>query len=245
MLEIVTTLESEIERLPTGSRLPSEHELMRRFDATRSTVRRAIEQLEGRFLVRRVHGSGTFVNRPVDYLISSQVAPSLHSTIERAGSSARTFLIASDLHPAPAEVAARLCLRAGDDAVRLVRVGYVDDHPATYAEEWIAPGVLEHADVSLRAIESLTAVLRGTRRDPVRAWSRASTAFAPDAVAERLDLRAPTPVWHLETLTRDGGASGEPLLFSRSWMRQDRIRVVIEFEVTPDVAGDVDADVAG
>src|SRR5690606_966306 len=171
MLDIVTALEAEIGRLPAGARLPSEHELMRRFDATRSSVRRAIEQLEARFLVRRVHGSGTFVNRPVDYLISSQVAPSLHSTIERAGSSARTFLIAAEPDTAPPEVAERLCLRPGGEALRLVRVGYVDDHPATYAEEWIAPGVLEHADVSLRAIESLTQVLRGTRRNPVRAWS--------------------------------------------------------------------------
>jgi len=230
MLDIVTALESEIERLPTGSRLPSEHQLMRRFEATRSTVRRAIEHLEQRYLVRRAHGSGTFVNRPVDYLISSQLAPSLHSTIEAAGSSARTFLIDSAVTAAPASVATRLGIAEGADAVRLVRVGYIDDDPATYAEEWIAPGVLEHVDVSLRAIESLTEVLRSSRRHPIRAWTRVSTAFAPAEVAERLELRDASQVWHLETVTRDGTSAGEQLLFSRAWMRQDRMRVVVEFE---------------
>lgn len=232
MLDIVTELETEVERLPAGAKLPSEHELMRRFEATRSTVRRALEQLESRFLVRRVHGAGTFVHRRVDYLISSRLAPSLHSTIERAGAEARTFLIDMRTEQPPADVAARLELASRAECTRLVRVGYIDDQPATCVEEWLPAGTAPHIDVSLRAIESLTEVLRGSRRDPVRAWSRASTEFPPQAVAERLELRAPASVWQLETLTRDG-ADGPPLLFSRAWMRQDRIRVVIEFDATP------------
>lgn len=229
MREIAEALEAELERLPAGAKLPSEHTLMRRFDATRSTVRHAIEQLEARYLVRRVQGSGTYVNRRVDYLISSRLAPSLHATVERAGAEARTFLVEARPSPVPADVAAHLGVAAGHECTRLVRIGYIDDHPATVAEEWIAPGVLEHAAVTLRSIESLTEVLRGLRHEPTRAWSRVSTEFPPDDVLERLALRGPRPVWLLETLTRDV-TQGAPLMFSRSRMRQDRIRVVVEFE---------------
>src|SRR5690606_24992605 len=228
-------LEAEVARLPDGTRLPSEHELMARFAATRSTVRRAIDQLETRFLVRRVHGSGTFVNRRIDYLISSDVAPSLHATVERAGASARTFLIDAGPHGAPPAVAGRLGIAPGAECTRLVRVGYIDDDAATCAEEWIPPGVLDHVDVSLRAVESLAEVLRGARRTPVRAWSRAATDVAPEDVRMRLGIDEATPVWRLETVTRDG-EGGVPLLFSRSWLRQDRIRVVIEFGARPAAA---------
>lgn len=236
MVDILAALEAEVASLPNGARIASEHELMARFDATRSAVRRAIEQLESRFLVRRVHGSGTFVNRRVDYLISSSVAPSLHATVERAGASARTFLLGAGAEELPADVAQRMGLEAGVTCTRLVRVGYIDEHPASCAEEWVVPGVLDHADVALRAIESLTEVLRGARRDPVRAWSRVSTEFPPVRMAERLDLRQPVTTWFLETLTRDG-AAGAPLLYSRAWMRQDRIRVVIEFDAPAAGAG--------
>ncbi|MGM7671595.1 GntR family transcriptional regulator [Microbacterium sp. A93] len=229
MLDIVAALEDEVAQLPPGARLPSEHELMGRFNATRSTVRRAIEQLENRYLLRRVHGSGTFVNRRIDYLLSPGLAPSLHDTVQRAGAEARTFVLDAGIHDAPADIAAHLDVPAGESCMRLVRVGYIDDQPAMCGEEWIRPGILDHVDVSLRAIESLTEVLRGSHRDPTRAWSRASTELPPALVVQRLELRAPAPVWCLETLTRDG-VGGAPLMFSRSWMRQDRIRVVIEFD---------------
>ncbi|MGM7680103.1 GntR family transcriptional regulator [Microbacterium sp. A94] len=229
MLDIATVLQDEIEDLPAGARLPSEHELMRRFGATRSTVRRALEHLEARFLVRRVHGAGTFVNRRIDYLLAPSLAPSLHDTVEKAGAVPRTFLLDAGTRDVPKDIADRLGIPAGEPCTRLVRVGYIDDQPSMYGEEWILPGILDHVDVSLRAIESLTEVLRGAGRNPMRAWSRASTEFPPDAAAQRLELHAPTPVWRLETLTTDG-TPGAPLMFSRSWMRQDRISVVIEFE---------------
>jgi DNA-binding GntR family transcriptional regulator len=229
---IAEQIEADIRRLETGARLPSEHMLMSRFGATRSVVRRAIERLEQRYLVRRSQGAGTFVNRRIDYVISSRNSPSLHATVEKAGSTARTFVVDADLVPAPDRVAERLGIPQGTELTKLGRVGYIDDEPATFGEEWIAPGVVPHAAVGLRAIESLTEVLRSARRDPVRAWSRVATEFATEEVERRLDLRASGALWRIETLTTDG-REGEPLMYSRSWQRPDRVRVVIEFAATP------------
>lgn len=177
MREIVTALQAEVDRLPTGARLPSEHELMARFGASRSTVRRAIEQLEARFLVRRVHGSGTYVHRRIDYLVSAGLAPSLHATIEKTGATARTILLDARTEPAPETVAERLNVDVATPCTRLLRAGHIDDEPATCVEEWLPPGILDYAEVSLRAIESLAEILRASERDPVRSWSRVSTEF--------------------------------------------------------------------
>lgn len=202
---------------------------MRRFEVTRSTVRRAIEELESRYLVRRVQGSGTYVNSRVDYVISPRIAPSLHETVAKAGVSARTFLVNSGPVLPPAEVAEALEIDATQECMRLNRIGYIDDHPATTASEWIAPGIFENIDVSVRAFESLSEVFRGSRTNPTRAWSRVSTEFPAAPILTDLGLDRPSSVWLLETLTRDG-RHGTPLSFSRSRLRQDRVRVVVEFE---------------
>jgi len=228
---IAAEIESDLRGLEAGERLPSEHALMRRFDASRSVVRRAIDRLERRYLVRRSQGAGMFVNRRIDYVISSRNTPSLHSTIEKAGATARTFVIDAETRLAPEHIAAHLRLDAGAALTRLVRVGYIDDEPATYAEEWLAPGVIEFVEVGLRAVESLTEALRGARRDPVRAWSRVATDFAPADVERRLDLRGDGPLWRIETVTTDG-IGGDALLYSRAWQRPDRLRVVVDFEAT-------------
>jgi DNA-binding transcriptional regulator YhcF (GntR family) len=50
-------------RYPPDSRLPSEHQLAARFSVSRVTARQAIQVLERERLVRRIRGSGTYVNR--------------------------------------------------------------------------------------------------------------------------------------------------------------------------------------
>ncbi len=51
--------------LPEGHRLPSEQELMRRFEVSRITVRQAMEALGIKNIIARKQGMGTFVRRPV------------------------------------------------------------------------------------------------------------------------------------------------------------------------------------
>ncbi|QBR73473.1 GntR family transcriptional regulator [Microbacterium sediminis] len=225
--EIAGVLETEIGGLPSGARLPSEHALMQRFGTTRAIVRRALADLEARHLVRRVRGAGSFVNRRIDFVLAPGSAPSLHEVVRAAGATARTYVIAAATLPVPADVAAHLGVEAGVPCQRLRRVGCIDDVESSVAEEWIAPGVLDHVDVGLRAIESLADALRAGRHDPVRAWSRAVTDLAPAEVADRLGVARGAAMWSLETLTREGG-DGRALMYSRSWLRQDRVRLVVE-----------------
>ncbi|MEV1249749.1 GntR family transcriptional regulator [Nonomuraea sp. NPDC050022] len=49
---------------PIGSRLPSELDLSNAWGVARMTVRRAIQNLTERGMVRAVHGKGTFVTEP-------------------------------------------------------------------------------------------------------------------------------------------------------------------------------------
>ncbi|MGW0032447.1 winged helix-turn-helix domain-containing protein [Streptomyces sp. NPDC003314] len=48
--------------LAVGDRYPSESELCRRFEVSRTAVRRALAQLEGSGLLHAIHGKGRFVS---------------------------------------------------------------------------------------------------------------------------------------------------------------------------------------
>lgn len=227
--EVAAVLAAEIRELPAGHRLDGEHAIMKRFGVSRSTVRAALKELHDQYLVRRVQGSGTFVNRRIDYVISRSRRPSLHDMITSAGARAYTHLVEADLRPAPGPVADRLGLAPRTVAQRLVRLSYIDDEVSGYSEEWLSLDVCDHIEVGLRVIESLDQVLRGRGYDPVQAWCRIHLDTPPPTIGDRLGHDGPRPVWIVENLTRNR-ADSRPLVCSTAWTRPDLVRMVLELE---------------
>lgn len=232
--ELAGLLASEIRRLPAGHRVPSEHTIMRRFDVTRSIVRAAMKELTDQYLVRRVQGNGTFVNRRVDYVISRSRRPSMHETAAATGARVRTLLAGSGDQRAPDVVCDRLELPADSTVHRITRLAYLDDVVVSCAEEWVRDdvslvGTSKSLEIGLQAIESLDQLLRGLGHDPVRSWCQIALEFAPEPIRERLELDGPGQAWIVESLSRDR-ASRTPLMYSSTWSRPDMIRMVLELE---------------
>ena len=75
--EIVTALEAGIreDRLQSGQKLPTESELMQRFEVSRTVVREAISRLQASGLVETRHGIGTFVMAPREVQPTFRIAP--------------------------------------------------------------------------------------------------------------------------------------------------------------------------
>jgi GntR family transcriptional regulator, transcriptional repressor for pyruvate dehydrogenase complex len=80
--EIVDTLAADVRegRLQTGDKLPTESELMARFDVSRTVVREAISRLQASALVETRHGIGTFVMAPPEPS-NFRVAPEDFATV--------------------------------------------------------------------------------------------------------------------------------------------------------------------
>jgi DNA-binding GntR family transcriptional regulator len=60
-------LRARIQAGEWGERLPSEPDLVRRFEASRETVRKALAVLEAEGLIYRMHGKGTFIEEPLNF----------------------------------------------------------------------------------------------------------------------------------------------------------------------------------
>ena len=227
-LEIADELAAELAGAPAGSRVDGEHGIGRRFGVGRAAARAALQELERRLLVRRVQGAGTFVNRRIDYTISHDRRPSWHETVAAVGAHPRTVVRGIEVLPLPPEHAPALGLPAGTPCHRLERQSYVDDLLAARVHEWVPLDLVADLDLAVQAAESLDLVLRQVARvEPVRAWCRVSLDVPPPAVCAGLEIEPSRPVWLVESVSRDA-ASGRPVMCSRSWMRSDAVRVVVE-----------------
>ncbi len=85
--QLVDRLRQHVISATGESRLPTEIELTRHYQVSRSTVRKAIEQLVGENVIVRRRGKGTFVTRPM---------PSITHPIDRVAAFYDTFRLAGE-----------------------------------------------------------------------------------------------------------------------------------------------------
>jgi DNA-binding GntR family transcriptional regulator len=129
--------------LAAGAQLPSEPELARRMYVSRSSLRAAIAVLEEEGLVRRVHGSGTYVNdRP---RLRDDISRNLSVTamIAATGRVPGALLTEARLEPAPPDVAAAFGLPVGAQLSALRRVRTADGQPVVDTTDWCRPELLQ------------------------------------------------------------------------------------------------------
>lgn len=227
-LDLVSALEHQVARSRPGERVASEHELAAATGVSRPTARAALQELERRYLVRRVRGSGTFVNRRVDYLVSYDMAPSWSETIRLAGAEPGNEIINIRSSPVAAALRHRLELPSRSRVVVVTRRSTVDGILAGTATTHLPADLVPDLARHLRSSGSLYRVLvEQYGLDPKRVWSRASLEVPPDDVARHLGLETPEPTWLLESLNRDID-SGRPTELTHGWMRADVLRVVFE-----------------
>jgi GntR family phosphonate transport system transcriptional regulator len=227
--EIVDSLVDDLAGCQPGARVASEHEIAARFAVSRAVAGAALRELESRLLVRRVRGSGTFVNGRIDYIISADRVPSFSQTVRAAGAQPRSAVRSITAEPLPDELAARLEREPGSPAHRIVRQSWINDMPSGWVIEWIPDDMFpDGADVAVRAVESLDQVLRQMGGvQPVRAWCRVSMELPPPEVAAGIETDPGRHVWLVESVSRDAHR-GFPIMTSIWWTRPDVIRITVE-----------------
>lgn len=236
---LLAELVAEIRELPEGSRAPGEAAVMERFGLSRVRARTLIGMLEQSHLVTRRQGSGTYVNHPLDYRVSTAQPASLHATVEEAGGTVRTVVVERGTTALQDPIAARLDLPVGTDVPHFRRIGYVNGRVATALDEYLSTPGQELVGVALGVIESVEEILRGYGHEPFRSWFRGTCALPPTDVAEALGLPPATLVWKVESILGDRG-DGRPLVATVNWSRMDVLRMVFEMD-TQTVADAVEA----
>ncbi len=201
-----------------GSVLQSESELSEAYDASRVTIRKALEELRSEGLVDSRQGFGWYVGAD-SVRQSLDALETIEAQLAEAGRvSARSVLRFGFVEP-PADVRRLL----GASVLEVVRLHLADDEPFALVTVWCEHSI--GADFSRTEVESSSFVdLLGAKLGQVTQVIGAIAAGAD--VAKRLLVAAGTPLLRVRRVTID--VDGSPALVSEHLYPAHRT----EFEVT-------------
>ncbi|MBE7554959.1 MAG: GntR family transcriptional regulator [Anaerolineales bacterium] len=200
--------------------LPSEIELMERYNVSRITVRQALDELVNEGLIYRQRGRGTFVAHPtVDQALTRII--SFTEDMRQRGFTPGTEVLFSGLEPALPEVAEKLQLDPGTELVRLDRLRLADNEPMSIEESHLVhrycPGILQH-DYAANPLREVLEQHYGIRL--VRAKQIIRAIAAPRKIADKLSIPANTPLLYIERISYS--PQNIPIEFLRLYHRGDR-----------------------
>ncbi|MBC4013723.1 phosphonate metabolism transcriptional regulator PhnF [Siccirubricoccus deserti] len=226
--QIAGSLEAEIAAggLAPGARLPTEAELTARFRVNRHTVRRAMEELENRGLVRVEQGRGSFVAEDVlDYPLGPRTRFS--ETIRRQNREPQGRIIRLEEMPAESHIAELLKLRRGQPVVLAERLGLVDGRPMVLGGHYFPAARFPGIVALLAADASITRALGQLGVPDYRRLVTRITARMPTPEEAALLEQARTrPVLVTEAVNVD--AAGTPVEASIGRYAAGRTQFVVE-----------------
>lgn len=199
LLELTERIESG--EIGVGDRLPSEADLVAEFGVSRTTARRALDELRRQGLVRREPGRGTFLASP---RLRSNLAY-LHSfseEIERWGYTPGARLVSREEGEAGDEVAARLGIEVGEKVLYVRRLRLADERPIFVCDSHLPVTrfpALRDADYGAISLSRLFEERTGRGIEHARQWIGAANAASD--VAGLLEIPAGVPVLKVRRIT--------------------------------------------
>jgi len=194
-------LRSEIEakRYQTGDRIPTEHELMRRFGVSRATVQHAIRELVLEGWLYRVQGSGTFVARP-KYRQTLSRLTSFTEDMHLLGLTPSSTLLQFRKEKVEPPVAEALQISSNSVVLRIERLRFANGEPMAINLSFL-PQVLVPDDLEPRSLEgqSLYSILESRYGFILsRAEQTLETALADEYAAKLLKVPVGAPLLLVE-----------------------------------------------
>jgi GntR family transcriptional regulator len=209
--------------LRPGAQLPSEPELARSMHVSRSSLRAAIALLEEEGLLRRLQGSGTYVNdRP---LLRDDLSRNLSvsAMIAATGREPGTLLPQAALEAAPVEVALAFAIPEGAAVSALRRVRTADGTPVVDSIDWCRPEALAPDELAELGGGSVYLALADRGIAIHHGVAKLYPTVATSTLATRMGVRSGSLL--LTLFQVDSTADGVVALVSREHYRADAIEV--------------------
>lgn len=208
--------------LRAGSQLPPEDRLIERFAVSRTTLRKAIENLVARGLVEIRRGKGTFVSEPkvtqelteLTGFVEDMAALNRHPTAR---------LLTKQPVPASKEVARHLGVTPGTQVYRIERIRFADGVAMSLDETYLPFEVGEKIVTNDLEAEPIFALLEDKYEMPlVEARYQLEATTADDRIAGFLGIATGSPIFLIERTTYSEG--NRPVDYEKLYYRGDLIR---------------------
>lgn len=226
--QIVEALTRQMEQnaLKPYDRLPSEKELCQQWQASRSTVRKAMDQLVERGKIFRVPGKGSFAAFPKISHGTSQIL-SFTEKMKAQGLTVETEVILKEIITPGEEVAAALGLAQADRALKIQRLRRIKGEPLALQTSFTPLSLIDerflHEDF---ATQSLNLLLEGHGRIKL---TRSDVWIEAPIISRKEQhlLGNPQVPLFLAVVGVTYDQRDNPVRFSRGVFRGDRVRLKI------------------
>lgn len=217
--------------LPAGSQLPTEDRLTERFTVSRTTVRKAVENLVARGLVEIRRGKGTFVTEPK----LTQALTSLSGFVEdmtELGRHATARLLDKRPVPATEDVARQLDVARGALVYRIERVRLADGVAMSFDETYLPLDIGEKVASNDLEAEPIFDLLELRYDLPlIEAQYQLEAVTADERVARALGVEPGSPIFLIERTSYSEGQ--RPVDYEKLYYRGDLIRFTTRLSRLP------------
>ena len=208
--------------LPVGAQLPSEEELIREFDVSRTTIRTTIQNLVLQGLVEIRRGRGTFVASPRMVQELTELTGFVED-MRLLGRVPTARVVGRDIVPADDVVADRLAIAPGTAVVRIRRIRLSDGVPLSFDETYLPEDIGRKIMAEDLATEPIFTLLEERYDTPLlEAEYELEAAAAAPAIAEALEIPAGSPIFLIDRTSYTLGH--RPVDYERLHYRGDHIR---------------------
>jgi DNA-binding GntR family transcriptional regulator len=202
--------------------LPSELALTEEFGVSRTTIRQALDLLKRQELLQSRRGVGTrFVRTPETPKVVASSGDPLH-----AGLRTRRKVIASEMVPAPADVAEFFDISLGAEICRLVRLHELEGEPLSVVISYLPreyAAALTKAALCKQLHEVLWEKFGVTQK---RSAHTIRVARADEFLASVLRVGLTEPLLHVRSAVYLD--DGRPIRWTHNYFREDRYQYVSE-----------------
>jgi GntR family transcriptional regulator len=219
--------------LPLGTPFPTETELMQRFDVSRTTVRKAMDDLVLQGLVRRVQGQGTFIRARNEEREFAALC-SLADMAPRSRPLTWEVIRAEHVEATP-RVAEGLNIALGDPVTYIERLGFAEDIPQELGESWLPRDLgqrVVEGDLTLHLLVDLLEERCGVHLGDADCTIEAYEADG--RLPQLLQVREGAALLVMERT--DYAVDQRPVLYHRWYCRGDRLVFSVQLKKRDELA---------
>ncbi len=206
-------------RLGVGDRLPTEAELVDRFQISRPTLREALKLLEEDGLINVVHGKGRFVSAMAALKMQRPITrfESVTNMVRTFGYDPDNIVLSIEETGASDEIASALKLGPRSRVIRLERLRMQGDTAIVYCVDVFPSAIVADPLPSIDWSASLLDVLERYGHRAVMSTATASAVSLPPEVIENSGLVDFGPALLIEEIAYD--SRGIPVIFAQDYHR--------------------------
>lgn len=226
--QIKTKIEQQIKsgEYKTGDALPSEFQLCKDYDVSRTTIRLALQQLELEGRIYKIQGKGTFVAKPKIKQSLSTSSKGFADQMIDQGLKPRSLVLSLKVIPADGLLAEYLQIHESDPVNQLIRVRFADHEPLQYETSYI-PWKFAHGLVDDDCQGSLFQLLRTKYNVQIdRTVESIEPILVSEQISQHLKIPPGAPVFSIETITYS--LDNTPVEYSNAVFRGDRSKFTVE-----------------